>query len=289
VGAPPPPAARLYAMDQKPHWLVTELAAISAVVLLFFISWTWQQSNSLEGVVTSADHHAGRREYDQAIALYDRAIATWKSTRRSENSQYADLLAALGSCYYNNNKDKQAEPYFVKALAIREKLLKPDDQKIGDLLSKLAYCYMEDKKYDVSAPLYKRAIDIFDRRRSRSDLLSALDGLAWVYYQQEKYAEAVPLYERELRIKGSSIGRDEEANANENLAACYVKSGQYDKAEPVLRRLVEYRQNHLPDGDKDLCSAYQELADCLNALGKKDEKKELEGVASEHKCSLRLQ
>lgn len=275
-------------MENKPHWLVTELAAICAVGLILYIGWSWQKSTGLEGLKDSAEYHRQQSDNKGAIPIYERLLEGWKSARKPENKEYAEHLANLGNCYFDTDQDKKAEAILEKALALREKLLKPDSVQLGDTMRRLAYCFAEDKKYEQSVALYKRAIEIFDKARYRSDLILSLDGLAFVYYAQGKYEDALPYYEREVRINGSSIDKEDQCSAAANLGLCYYNLRKYDKAEPHLKNVVHYRLVHQPEGDVPMCSAYQNLYDCLRAEGKQDEVKELETEAAFHKCSLRL-
>src|SRR5205085_11648045 len=79
--------------DQKPHWLITELAAICIVCIALYIGYLWQSANSLEGLKSSAAYHFQRNDYDQAIAVYQKLIAMSESSKRPENKEFAGMLA----------------------------------------------------------------------------------------------------------------------------------------------------------------------------------------------------
>jgi tetratricopeptide (TPR) repeat protein len=275
-------------MDQKPHWLVTELAAICVVVLVLFIALNWQQSTSYEGIKKSADHHYEEQDYEGALPLYKQLLADARSLRKHEDKDYAVMLNQYASCYYNLDRDKEAEPLLERALALQEKLFKPDDLKVADTLHKLAYCYMEDKHYQQAIALYERAIAIREKHHARTDLAYSLDGLAYVYFVQGKYQQAAELYDK-ASLNTNRQATDDDSVATLNYAAfSYYKLGQYDKAESFYKQVLDYRLRNENDGSQALDDAYYNMAVCLKAKGLNDELKELEAAAAARKCSIKL-
>jgi tetratricopeptide (TPR) repeat protein len=268
-------------MDQKPHWLITELAAVCVVGLILYLGWIWQSSGSLESVKVSAKHYYYQKNYAAAIPLYERLKAGIEGSDKRDSKDYAEVLANLADAYYNNNQEQKAMPLLEKVLSLQEKLLTTDSPYLARTLEELAYCLRLDKKYSESIALYQRVIAIRKKRQDASGTASALEGLSDVYLVQENYKQSIEAAERARKVRGQSIYSDSGSDRARNLAICYERTKSFDKAELLYRDILNYRQRSSSATEAEKVQATKDLVDCLKAQGKTDDAKELEDAKSE--------
>lgn len=272
---------KLDGMDQKPHWLITELAAISVVCLILYLGWTWQSAGSLEGLKVSAGHYYHQRNYAAAIPLYERLKAGLEGSEQREGKEYVEVLANLADSYYNQNQEHKAMPLLQKVMSLQEKLLTSDSPYLARTLEEMAYCLRLDKKYPESVALYQRVIAMRKRRQDASGTAAALEGLSDVYLVQEKFKESAEAAEKARKIRGESIHSDAGSDRAKNLAICYERVNSFDKAEALYREIYNYRKRSDSSTADEKKQATEDLIECLKAEGKNDDAKQLESATSE--------
>lgn len=133
--------------------------------------------NNLAGVLRGA----GR--FDEAIAMYERAIATVDAVLAPRHANRAFSRVGLAVTYIDQGKFAPAEPLLREALAIRRKALAPGDRYIGDTLVELGVCLTGLKRFNEARTRLREAIDLFqsslgpDDSRTKRALakLAALD------------------------------------------------------------------------------------------------------------------
>lgn len=268
-------------MDQKPHWLITELAAICVVCLILYLGWIWQSAGSLEGLKVSAGHYYYQKNYAAAIPLYERLKAGLEGSEKRDGKEYVEVLANLADSYYNQNQEQKAMPLLQKVMSLQEKLLSADSPHLARTLGEMAYCLRLDKKYAESIALYERVIAMRKKRQDVSGTASALEGLSEVYLVQEKYKESIEAAEQARKIRGESIHSDAGSDRARNLAICYERVNSFEKAEAIYREICAYRNRSDSATADEKKQATKDLIECLKAEGKSDDAKQLESAAAE--------
>jgi tetratricopeptide (TPR) repeat protein/DNA-binding XRE family transcriptional regulator len=190
----------------------------------------------------AAEYLLGLARYEQAEALYQRAIRVGELALGPEHPQVATSLNGLGRLYREHGKQKQAEALFQRALAIREKALGPMDPQVAYVLHNLAEIHAKEGEFEQAESFYQRALTIQERALGlvHPQVAYVLNNLAEIYAEQGKYKRAESFYQRALVIWEQAVGSDNPlvGYALHGLAEVYAGQGKYKQAEPFYLRAL---------------------------------------------------
>src|SRR3990172_4215290 len=119
-------------------------------------------------------HHKKGR-YDQAVALYQRALLIRERELGPDDLKLATTLNNLAVPYLECGKYLEAERLCSRSLAIVEKAWGPNHPKVARRLSNLAGIYAALHKDEAAVELYERALAILEttNRRERTKSIAA--------------------------------------------------------------------------------------------------------------------
>jgi WD40 repeat protein len=107
-----------------------------------------------------ANKHLDQDEYDEALSLYQQALAIDESTLGPNHHDVAIDLNCMAVTYSNKGKYDEAMPLFQRALAIDENTLGPNHPEVANDLNLGALSYYIQGKYDEAMSLFQRAVNI---------------------------------------------------------------------------------------------------------------------------------
>ena len=102
-------------------------------------------------------------KYDQALPLYEEALALRGRVLGQDHPNYAQSLNNLALLYDSQGKYDQALPLYEKALALIGRVLGQEHPDYAQSLNNLAALYDSQGKYDQALPLHEEALAL--RRR----------------------------------------------------------------------------------------------------------------------------
>ncbi len=243
---------------------------------LLCATWIEQQQITLPAA-THLLNQAGvylyeRARYQEAKALYARALSIREQQLGPEHLDVAESLNNLGVLSYVQGKYEQAESLYKRALSIREQQLGPEHLDTANSLNNLAALYEEQGKYERAESLYVRTQAIRERLLGPMHPLTAstLSNLACLYDTQGKYEQAESLYKRALSIREQQLGPEhpDTANSLNNLAALYKSLGRYEEAEPLYVRALSICEQQLGPEHPDTANRLNNLGVLYYVQGK---------------------
>jgi len=213
-----------------------------------------------------------RAQYDEALPLYQRALAICEKTLGLEHPTTATSLNNLALLYRAQGNYQEALPLSEHALAICDRTLGPEHPNTASSLNKLAGLYQDLGNYQEALPLLKRALAICDRTLGpeHPNTASSLNNLAGLYRAQGNYQEALPLCQRALAICEKTLGPEHPDTAQNlnNLAGLYQDQGNYQEALPLYQRALAIReQQPLGPEHPDTAQSLNKLAGLYQDLG----------------------
>jgi tetratricopeptide (TPR) repeat protein len=249
--------------------------------------------------------YQAQEKYEEAEALYRRAMAIREKVLGDDHPVVANSLALLSSLYRLQRKFAEAEGLLRHALEIQTRTLGNSDSIVGATLIALASACLAQGKGEEADALHERGISIF--RNAIGRLLEsgnhaaalmeaekleevaeavfginhvgyahALNVLAAVYMGQdppEKFDEAEALYRRAMTIREEVLGDDhpDVAQSLTLLSALYSMQRKFAEAEGLLRRALEIQTRALGDRDFSVGTTLVVLASACLFQDKREE------------------
>jgi tetratricopeptide (TPR) repeat protein len=106
----------------------------------------------------------GQGKYDEAEALYRRALAGFERTLGPDHDEVAVSCNNLAALHHARGDCVEAERPYRRALAIKETRFGLDHVDVALTLNNLAVLYKSPGRYGDAEPLYQRALTIFETR-----------------------------------------------------------------------------------------------------------------------------
>jgi tetratricopeptide (TPR) repeat protein len=190
----------------------------------------------------AASYLYNRAQYDQAEALYQRALHIQEQIPGAEHPDLFDSLNGLAFLYAEQRKYDQAEALYQQALHIQEQTLGTEGPAFASMLHKLASLYGGQGKDEQAEALFQQAIHILEQEPEpdRQRRANSLNGLATLYLKQEKYEQAEPLFLHVLSIWEEALGREHPLLILTLNGLAVVRSEQkkYEQAESLYQRAL---------------------------------------------------
>jgi CHAT domain-containing protein len=217
---------------------------------------------------TEAEGHISARQYKEAAAKAERALAIRRQHLGDQHADTARSIARLGVIAFYLGDYARAETLVTQGLTIRESVLGPNHIDVGESLSDLASVIVVRGDYVRPEPLFQRALSIYEKASSvgttGADMLTAdlLNNFALLYHRRANYDRAESQYLRALEIKERIRGPNDPAVAEiaANLGSVYYALKNYDKAVQILRRALTIQESSLPPNHPSLAASSFNLA-----------------------------
>ena len=227
----------------------------------------------------------------EAVALYERALASWETAFGPGYHRNHDVLLRQGMSLRRLSRFEEAERAFKAAIEVSAKAL-------GDLhefnalpRTNLAGLYRELGRLPEAEALYKSALDAATKLRgdTQRDVALIADNLSVLYLDMGRYRDAEKLGRQALdafeRI-GGEADRDAVYSLN-NLAAIYKATGRLDEAQNFLQRAIDLTgKTPKLAGDLIIATLNDNLAGVFADRG--DQKKAAEYHLKAYEIFLRL-
>jgi serine/threonine-protein kinase len=207
--------------------------------------------------------HFGQRRYEEAAALYRRALEL--------DSNFALAHKDLGAVYYYNDDRPGGDPHFEKALALADRITERERLWIqAEILNwraereaavdaynvflarypedrsgwfRLGYALMLLQRHDEAAAAFSRVLEL--------DSLNAAAyiNLATVEVLQHRYAEALPNYKKAFEINPAWRTS---GNLNHEFGFTFAEMGDLDSARAVFELMLSESDNQEAQGRRSL-------------------------------------
>jgi len=243
-----------------------------------------------------ADYQGMFGDYDEALKLYDKAIATAKSVNNGYNMHYVEALTAVGYMYYFVGDNTTALQYFLPALEVIEKLLGKDHPQYAETLQLVGSSYYYNKDYPAALKYYMELEDIYKKTTGTKspEYGDVVHDLGRVYLYTNKYKEALSCFFQVLDNQKKNLGKKESsitqmfqdarieeilgskefaaqdpdyANTLDEVGDTYYAMGDYRNALKYYRLALEIRKKVLGVNHSAYATSVSNMGYAYNSLG----------------------
>jgi tetratricopeptide (TPR) repeat protein len=140
-------------------------------------------------------------EKEDALAFYEKAIATATQVSDLPYSEFGTLLNNAALLFRKAGRAKAAEPYYLHALQIYEAHLGPSHADVASVLNNLGVFYTNEKRFSEAEKTHLRALAIREKTlpANHPDIAQSKCNLAVVYHSRGDYPKAAELYRASLK------------------------------------------------------------------------------------------
>ncbi|HMS85759.1 MAG TPA: tetratricopeptide repeat protein [Nitrospira sp.] len=185
-------------------------------------------------------------------ALYDRFRPVFDDMGPQNRESIGTSLNQIGLTYWEQGRNKEAEPLYLLSLAIRRTTAGENSPEYARTLTNLGLLYNTDGRYDEAEPHLLAALKIREGilDPNHPDLAHSFNNLALLYDNLDQPVKAAPLYEKALAIRQKSLGSSHPKSilTLELLANLYLREANYTNADPLFAQLLEVRKQELGSG-----------------------------------------
>ena len=284
-------AERLDAETQSPQsrlmlvrWLAASWRFDEAEAALGTIS---SDEVALEGTNAIAQAYGSAGRFDEAIPLYEKALA---DSARVRGDDHPDVLGArnnLAVAYRVMGRLSEAIALFEEVVADSVRVLGPDRPHTLASRGNLAVAYQEEGRLNEAIPLFEEVVADSVRvlGPDHPHTLVSRYNLAGAYREEGCLDKAIPLYEGVLADRVRILGADHPHTlvSRIDLAGAYQAAGRLGEATTLFEGVLADHVRILGDDHPLTFTARNALAGAYRAAGRLGEATTLfEGVLADH-------
>ncbi len=212
------------------------------------------------------------RKYDEALPLYEGALASAEKLLGTDHVYVALLVESVGVVYHQKGDRVKTRPLFERALAILEKALGTDAPQTAFAMNQLGVSYAEAGEYPKADELLSQALAIDEKMLGpeHPEVADCLIKLAVVYINRGELDKGEQLDRRALVILEKAEGPDslDFAALLNNLSQLNFQRHDYEGAEQFLLRALAVFEKLVGPEDHLVASALGNLG--IIARARKD-------------------
>jgi CHAT domain-containing protein len=175
--------------------------------------------------------------YDQALAYFQKALASFKalsSTLPQYRADVADALAEIGRVYRVQGDHLSALRYFDEAVEIAKILNRKD--KLAGVLSSIGFLYLEQNDYLKASEYTNQSLSIYRSLGDRFEIARLFANQGVINQRQAKYEEARKCFQASLENSAGLDAADLVIAAQEGMGAVYQEQGDFRVALEWLNK-----------------------------------------------------
>ena len=218
-----------------------------------------------------------QEKYDEAIAVLQKAIETYRRLTPEHARDLAQARFTLAQTYLFKGDKRSAEPLYREVLDYALKNLGENDSIVGDVSNELANL-IRDRDYEQAIALYRRSERIVrPLPEERADLATTLSNLGMVLTDAGRFDEAETSLRESIAIRRELFGDDSPTLSvvKTRLSRVYFYRGDYAKAETEARAAVAIQEKTLAKRHRNFATSYVVLGRALTRNGKLGEAEKL--------------
>ena len=141
-------------------------------------------------------------ETEPALGQYETAFKIGAALEDVPYSDLGTILNNVALIYRRTGRQKEAEPYYLRALEIYERQLGPDHPDVASVLNNLAVFYTNERRFAEAERTHMRALGIREKAHppAHPDIAQSKCNLAVVYHSNGDYARASELYRESIKV-----------------------------------------------------------------------------------------
>jgi serine/threonine-protein kinase len=207
-----------------------------------------------------------------ARELLDKGAAKIHQGLEDEPQIQAELMATMGSVYFNLGLYAEAEQQAKLALETRRRVLGPEHPSTLKSMVSLAHAYSRQGRQGEAEALYRETLEIQKRvlGPEHPDTLLSMNGVAIACHRQGRHAEAESLHRQTLEIRKRVMGPEhpDTQQSRNNLGTLLDAQGRYAESEALQRENLEIRMRALGPDHPQTLTSMNNLAIAIGAQGR---------------------
>ncbi|MBK7828796.1 serine/threonine-protein kinase [Nannocystis sp.] len=211
-----------------------------------------------------ASVHRVHGEYEEALALYVRALEIRERELGGEHPHVARALHNLGNVYEATGRFAEALEVHARALAMMQRTLGPSHPNVGLSYNSQAVIHEKRDEHERALELHARALAIHEQvfGPEHANVAGSLNNMALVHEARGELAAAQRLYERALAIRERTLRPDDPdiADTLDNLAGVHRAQGRLDEALALRERALAITEGALGSAHPDVAGNLNNLA-----------------------------
>jgi serine/threonine protein kinase/tetratricopeptide (TPR) repeat protein len=217
----------------------------------------------------------GLGEPAKAIALLEKARATFQSHLGLENPETLSRMSSLAWAYLEAGKLNLALPLHEETLKLRKAKLGADHPATLISMNNLAATYQTVGKRSLALALHEETYKLCKAKHGpdHPDTLASMYGLAVSYRSAGKLDLALPLFEESLELHRGKYGPTHPHTlvGMGNLASAYRSCGKLEAAMALYDETLTLRKIHLGPDHPDTLVSMNDLAVAFQDARKRDQ------------------
>ena len=269
-------AERLDAEAQSPQsrlmlvrWLAASWRFDEAEAALGTIS---SEQAALEGANAIAQAYGSAGRFDEAIPLYEKALADSARVRGDEHPDTLISRGNLAGAYYAAGRLGEAIPLFEEVLADHVRILGDEHPDTLTSRNNLAYAYDSAGRVGEAIALYEEVLAVRTRvlGPDHPDTLSSRNNLAYAYESAGRLEEAIVMLGGALADSLRVLGPDHPGTfiVRNNLAYAYESAGRLEEAIALYEEVLAVRMRILGPDHPHTLNTRNNLARAYEGAGR---------------------
>jgi CHAT domain-containing protein len=235
-------------------------------IFLFFISFFSLAQDTWERVYAHADSLMMRRDFKNAIPLYENALNLAEKKYGISSKEYLNTRNGLGRSVSFVGEKKEAEQFLYENHRIC-KIFGEKTPQFAWSMQNLGAFYLanlSESNTEKAAFFLKKATALRKEilGEKHPDYALSLNTLAILHYYLGNYELAEPLYLETIKIQKEVLGEKNASYAASlnNLSSLYQNSGNYAAAEQFGKEALKIRKEIYGEKNSDYASSVNNLA-----------------------------
>jgi len=215
-------------------------------------------------------------EFTNAENAYNRALEVL-SKDPADDSLYAETLDQFGCLYRMYERRAEASNFYRRALALRQK--RNDPIEIARSESRLAEIALDSHRFKEALKETNEAYAVMVRMNdpAKAELISTLIERSYAQCGLRHHKECLSDAQEALAVSRSSFGTDSQPTgaALVALGSAQLKDGEAEQAEISMQEGLRILREQLTPGDPRITFVMMQYRDCLRAIHRNDEAREI--------------
>jgi len=202
-------------------------------------------------------------DYDEAVALYQEAIALFTEVYGCDCKDVSDSYNEIGVVYNVQGKYHEALQQHQKSLEIRTQVFGYTHQEVAALYINIAIVYGNQGKYKEALEHYHQSLEIFTKVLGckHEKVATSYTGIGNVFYSQDDFENARVHHQKSLDIMIRVHGHVHSAVAlsYNNIGVACMEQGKYDEALECYQKDLEITIKLVGNVHLDVASSYNNI------------------------------
>lgn len=197
-------------------------------------------------------------EYDEAIKIYQLAVAYYdSSSRQSAKVSKLTVLDNIGEIYEKKGEHNRAIEHYLGMMALIKEL--QNEAEEGETLNDIGYNYSQLGEYQKAIEYYTKGFEVHTKRGSSQDAGFSTSNIAQVYWTLGDFDKAIATHHNAIKLREQANDLAGQGYSWSKLGSLYKESGDPAKGIEAFEKAVKFYE--LANDESGLADVYKDLGD----------------------------